>query len=97
MARPGAPVVVAVNARAADGRAPSWLGDVPFEALRGRHAIATGERSRDVAVRLRYAGVEHVRVDDPTAALAAAHGSGPVEVLANYTAFQTYRKVVRDG
>jgi UDP-N-acetylmuramyl tripeptide synthase len=97
MARPDAPVVVAVNARAADGRDPSWLWDVPFEGLRGRHAVATGERSRDVAVRLRYAGVEHVRVDDAGSALRAAHGSGPVEVLANYTAFQTYRKVVARG
>jgi UDP-N-acetylmuramyl tripeptide synthase len=94
MSRPDVPAVVAVNARAADGRDPSWLWDVPFEGLRGRHAIATGERSRDVAVRLRYAGVEHMRVDDAAAALAAAHGSGPVEILANYTAFQTYRKVL---
>lgn len=90
-------VVVAVNARAADGRDPSWLWDVPFEQLAGRHAIATGERSRDVAVRLRYAGVEHERIDDPAHALTAAARSGPVEVLANYTAFQTYRRVVRDG
>jgi UDP-N-acetylmuramyl tripeptide synthase len=97
MSRPDVPVVVAVNARAADGRDPSWLWDVPFEGLRGRHAIAAGERSRDVAVRLRYAGVDHVRVDDAAAALAAAHGSGPVEILANYTAFQTYRKVLRDA
>jgi UDP-N-acetylmuramyl tripeptide synthase len=97
MTRPEAPVVVAVNARAADGRDPSWLWDVPFEVLRGRAAVATGERSRDVAVRLRYAGVEHVRVDDPGQAVRAAHGSGPVEVVANYTAFQTYRRVVGDA
>jgi UDP-N-acetylmuramyl tripeptide synthase len=88
-------VVVAVNARAADGRDPSWLWDVPFEQLAGRRAVATGERSRDVAVRLRYAGVDHERIDDPAAALTAAARLGPVEVLANYTAFQTYRKVVR--
>jgi lipid II isoglutaminyl synthase (glutamine-hydrolysing) len=87
-------VVVAVNARAADGRDPSWLWDVPFEKLRGRFAVATGERSRDVAVRLRYAGVDHVRIDDEGAAIRAAGRSGPVEVLANYTAFQTYRQVV---
>ncbi|MBV9292717.1 MAG: DUF1727 domain-containing protein [Frankiales bacterium] len=97
MARPQSPVVVSVNARAADGRDPSWLWDVPFEVLAGRQAVATGERSRDVAVRLRYAGVEHVRVDDPAAALRAAAGSGPVEVIANYTAFQVYRKVVARG
>jgi UDP-N-acetylmuramyl tripeptide synthase len=97
MARPDAPTVVSVNARAADGRDPSWLWDVPFELLRGRHTIATGERSRDVAVRLRYAGVDHVRIDDPGEALRAARGDGPVEVLANYTAFQVYRRVVGDA
>jgi UDP-N-acetylmuramyl tripeptide synthase len=90
-------VVVAVNARAADGRDPSWLWDVPFELLQGRRTVATGERSRDVALRLRYAGVEHTRVDDPGAALTAATRNGAVEVLANYTAFQTFRKVVGDG
>ena len=78
MARPDAGLVVAVNARAADGRDPSWLWDVPFEVLRGRHAVATGERPRDVAVRLRYAGVEHVRRRRPGAGRCrAAHGSGP--------------------
>jgi lipid II isoglutaminyl synthase (glutamine-hydrolysing) len=90
-------VVVAVNSRAADGRDPSWLWDVAFEVLRGRSVVATGERSRDVAVRLRYAGVDHVRIDDEAAALRAAGKHGPVEVLANYTAFQTYRRVVGDG
>lgn len=87
-------VVVAVNARAADGRDPSWLWDVPFEQLAGRQVIATGERSRDVAVRLKYARVDHDRIDDPAAALTAATRTGPVEVLANYTAFQAYRRVV---
>jgi UDP-N-acetylmuramyl tripeptide synthase len=96
MTRPELPVVVAVNARAQDGRDPSWLWDVPFEVLQGRQAVAAGERSRDVAVRLRYAGVEHVRVDDLADAVRAA-SPGPVEVLANYTAFQSYRRVVRDG
>jgi hypothetical protein len=70
---------------------------VPFEVLQGRRAVATGERSRDVAVRLRYAGVEHTRVDDLAGAVRAATPSGAVEVLANYTAFQSYRRVVRDG
>ena len=98
MARPDAGLVIAVNARAADGRDPSWLWDVPFEVLRGRRAVASGERSRDVAVRLRYAGVDHVRVDDlAAAAKAAGVDESRVEVLANYTAFQGYRKVVGDA
>jgi UDP-N-acetylmuramyl tripeptide synthase len=100
MARPEAPVVVAVNARAADGRDPSWLWDVPFEGLAGRWAVATGDRSRDVAVRLRYAGVDHERIDDPLAAvravagIAARNGTGRAEALANYTAFQDLRRAL---
>ncbi len=72
LAPPPGPVVVAINARIADGRDPSWLWDVPFERLQGRPVVATGDRSRDLAVRLRYADVEHRRIDDVVAAVAAA-------------------------
>jgi UDP-N-acetylmuramyl tripeptide synthase len=81
------PVVVVINSRIADGRDPSWLWDVPFERLTGRMVAASGERSRDLAVRLRYAGVEHRRIDDPLEAIAAL-GPGPVDVGANYTAMR---------
>ena len=66
-----APVVVAINARVADGRDPSWLWDVPFERLAGRFVIASGERCRDLAVRLRYAEVDHETVEDLGAAVVA--------------------------
>jgi UDP-N-acetylmuramyl tripeptide synthase len=82
-----APVVVVINARIADGRDPSWLWDVPFERLAGRVVAASGERSRDLAVRLQYAGVEHRRIDDPLQAVAAL-APGPVDVAANYTALR---------
>jgi UDP-N-acetylmuramyl tripeptide synthase len=81
------PVVVVINARIADGRDPSWLWDVPFERLAGRPVAASGERSRDLAVRLRYAGVEHHRIPDPIAAVREL-GPGPVDVAANYTALR---------
>lgn len=84
------PVVVAINARIADGRDPSWLWDVPFERLRGRLVVATGERSRDLAVRLRYAEVDHVHEPDLVRAITAAHSS-KVDVVANYTSFQQLR------
>lgn len=87
---PPLPVVVAINARVADGRDPSWLWDVPFERLRGRLVVATGERSRDLAVRLRYAEVDHVHEPDLVRALTAA-GSPDVDVVANYTSFQQLR------
>jgi UDP-N-acetylmuramyl tripeptide synthase len=87
---PPLPVVVVINARIADGRDPSWLWDVPFERLAGRLVLASGERSRDLAVRLRYAGLEHGHEPDPVAAIRAA-GAPRVEVVANYTAFQALR------
>jgi lipid II isoglutaminyl synthase (glutamine-hydrolysing) len=87
---PPLPVVVAINARIADGRDPSWLWDVPFERLSGRLVVATGERSRDLAVRLHYAGVEHVHQPDLSRAVAAAPAPS-VDVVANYTSFQQMR------
>ena len=91
------PVVIAINARTADGHDPSWLWDVPFEVLRGRPAVATGERGLDLAVRLHYAQVEHELVPDLVEAVRAAGRrdqgkSGPqqpqqVDVVANYTSF----------
>lgn len=66
------PAVFAINARVADGRDPSWLWDVPFERLAGRLVVASGERWRDLAVRLRYAGVDHVCAPDPLASLELA-------------------------
>ena len=92
---PGA-VVVAINARVADGRDPSWLWDVPFEQLAGRPVVATGERWRDLAVRLRYADVAAEAVADPLAAVRAA-GAGAVDVVANYTAFQGLRRRLGAG
>lgn len=71
-----APVVVAINARVADGRDPSWLWDVAFEQLRGRRVVASGERCHDLAVRLRYAEVDHLTERDSEAAIRlAAHSS----------------------
>jgi UDP-N-acetylmuramyl tripeptide synthase len=87
---PPLPVVVAINARIADGKDPSWLWDVPFERLRGRLVVATGERSRDLAVRLRYAEVEHVHEPDLIRSLVAAR-SPEIDVVANYTSFQQLR------
>ena len=85
------PVVVGINARVADGRDPSWLWDVPFEKLRGRQVVATGERGRDLAVRLRYAGVPHtVRARLPRRRCRAA-GGPEVDLAANYTSFQDAR------
>ena len=74
-------VWVAINARLADGHDPSWLYDVPFEALRGRRVRCLGDRRLDLATRLWYAGVESYVDEEPTL------DGRVVDVLANYTAF----------
>jgi UDP-N-acetylmuramyl tripeptide synthase len=91
-ARPDCGVVIAVNAHIADGKDPSWLWDVPYEWLVGHPAAAAGERRLDVAVRLRYAGVEHLVDADPVAA-ARALDRDDVSIIASYTQFSAlYRK-----
>jgi UDP-N-acetylmuramyl tripeptide synthase len=90
-ARPGA-VVIAVNARVADGKDPSWLWDVPYELLRGHPVAAAGDRALDVAVRLRYAEVDHILEPDPVRAAQLLDGD-EVTVIASYTQFSAlYRR-----
>jgi UDP-N-acetylmuramyl tripeptide synthase len=82
------PLVLALNANAADGRDPSWIYDVAFERLNGRSVVASGERWRDMSTRLFYAAVPHSADGDVVAAIRAV-GPGHVDVIANYTAFAT--------
>src|SRR5947209_6158195 len=105
-------VVIAVNGQIPDGEDLSWLWDVRFEHLAGepreargesgeqQHSentavVAAGERGTDLAVRLGYADVQHTLVHDTMAAIASCP-PGPVEVVANYTAFlQLQRRLAR--
>jgi lipid II isoglutaminyl synthase (glutamine-hydrolysing) len=94
-----APVVIAINARAADGKDPSWLWDVPFERLADREVIATGDRRHDLAVRLMYAEVSHTTVADPWVAGglpfdAGLPGRPALDAVGTYTAF---RELLRRG
>lgn len=86
-------VVLALNARTADGTDPSWLWDVPFERLQGREVVVCGERRLDLSVRLHYGGVPHRTVPDTPAALDATRGEDVV-VAATYTAFVAARAVL---
>ena len=79
-------VVLAVNAHIADGRDTSWLYDVDFELLQGLSVVASGERALDVAVRLRYGGVECIVEVDPLKAALATVGK-EVDIIASYTQF----------
>jgi len=85
------PLVIGINARSADGHDPSWLWDVPFERIGDRSVVATGDRRLDLAVRLRHAGARHVVEADPLRAVEIA-GTGEVDYIGNYTAFQQMRR-----
>lgn len=84
------PVVIAINARQADGRDTSWLYDVPFERLAGGAVVVTGERSPDLSVRLSYAEIPHSTATNVLAALDRLP-SGPVFVVGDYTGFLAAR------
>jgi lipid II isoglutaminyl synthase (glutamine-hydrolysing) len=53
-------MLVAINDKHADGTDVSWLWDADFERLAGHvaGAVVSGTRADDMAVRLKYAGVE---------------------------------------
>jgi UDP-N-acetylmuramyl tripeptide synthase len=82
----------------------SWLWDVEFERLRERVnvVVCAGLRAEDMAVRLKYAGVEpeRIRVENDLRralelALAAAEPSETVYVLPTYTAMLAMREILQ--
>jgi UDP-N-acetylmuramyl tripeptide synthase len=104
-ALPGGTLMVALNDRIADGRDVSWIWDVDLEATAplARTVVCSGTRAADLAVRMRYAGVEPDRievVDDlPSAfdrACALAGPGGTAFVLPTYTAMLALQRLASD-
>ena len=87
-----------VNDQVADGRDISWIWDIDFEELAGQPdtvVFAGGSRAHDLAVRLKYAGIEAAvieSIEDAFARLGALTAAGvlpadaAVYAIANYTA-----------
>jgi len=97
-------LLIAINDLFADGTDVSWLWDVEFERLQERVnvVVCTGLRAEDMAVRLKYAGVEPERIrveNDPRRALelalAAAEPNETVYVLPTYTAMLAMRQILQ--
>lgn len=93
-------LLILINDRYADGMDVSWLWDAEFERLAGHvaHATVGGTRAAEMAVRLKYAGVEPGRltvVDDPADALDVALSRLPpgatLYALPTYTAMLDLR------
>jgi lipid II isoglutaminyl synthase (glutamine-hydrolysing) len=92
---------LALNDRIADGRDVSWIWDADFEVLAGRvrRATCSGTRAEEMALRLKYAGVDaELAVERDLgrsldAAVAAAEGER-VYALPTYTALLDLRDLL---
>jgi UDP-N-acetylmuramyl tripeptide synthase len=93
-------VLAILNDRTADGRDISWVWDADFELLAGRVArvVCAGTRAAELALRLKYAGVDPERLTvehELPAALDQAIGAsatGRLFVLPTYTALLELRE-----
>jgi UDP-N-acetylmuramyl tripeptide synthase len=92
-------VWLALNDRIADGRDVSWIWDADFELLAGRVATVTcsGTRAEEMALRLKYAGIEaKAEIDRDLgrsldAAVERGDRSRPLFALPTYTALLELR------
>ncbi len=91
---------LALNDRIADGRDVSWIWDADFEVLAGRvrRATCTGTRAEEMALRLKYAGVDAelvVERDLERSLDAAVAGAGErLYALPTYTALLELRDLL---
>ncbi|MCR4398297.1 MAG: Mur ligase family protein [Firmicutes bacterium] len=100
-------LVICINDNYADGTDVSWLWDVDFERLAApglvEWVIASGLRAEDMALRLKYAGLDPVLVtieNDLRKALELGLSrlppGGTLYVLPTYTAMLGIRRVIHD-
>ncbi len=99
-------LVVAINDRQADGTDVSWLWDVDFERLtqvahRIQLLVTSGTRAHDMAVRLKYAGMDPARIQPIPglgqairAALDAVEPDSLLYLLCSYTAMLQARRAL---
>jgi lipid II isoglutaminyl synthase (glutamine-hydrolysing) len=100
-------LLVVINDKIADGTDVSWLWDANFEQLGGRvaHVVVSGTRAADMAVRLKYAGVDPAAIETVPQlnaaldrVLAASPVDQPLYLLPTYTAMLELREeLVRRG
>jgi UDP-N-acetylmuramyl tripeptide synthase len=94
-------VWLALNDRIADGRDVSWIWDADFELLAplATRAVCAGTRASEMAVRLKYAGVDPERIEvrepiDASLELAVAGARQRLFALPTYTALIELRRLL---
>jgi UDP-N-acetylmuramyl tripeptide synthase len=95
---------IALNDKIADGRDISWVWDADFELLAGRvrRVTCSGTRAEEMALRLKYAGIDApIAVERDLgrsldSAVADRDGGGPLYALPTYTALLELRDLLAD-
>ena len=95
---------LALNDRIADGRDVSWIWDADFELLTGRvrRVTCSGTRAEEMALRLKYAGIDtEIDVDRNLGrsldrAVANRDGGAPLFALPTYTALLELREILTE-
>jgi len=94
-------LLAVLNDNVADGRDVSWVWDADFELLAGRvrRVTCAGTRAGELAVRLKYAGVEPERLTvapelERALDVARADGEGTLYALPTYTALLAMRELL---
>jgi UDP-N-acetylmuramyl tripeptide synthase len=97
-------LLAVLNDNIADGRDVSWIWDADFELLAGRirRVTCSGTRAPEMALRLKYAGVEPSRIQvqpDLGSALREAAGDrdgrgAPLYAIPTYTAMLSLRELL---
>ncbi len=94
-------IIIAINDNYADGRDISWLWDSDFEQLKNAQKliITSGTRAKDMAVRLKYAGISQDKIiveEDIKHAIEIASSASEGEkitILPSYTALLKITKM----
>ena len=93
-------ILIAINDNYADGRDISWLWDSDFEQLKNAQklVITSGIRANDMALRLKYAGINQDKIKiEPdikkAIEIAAGEGNSDVTILPSYTALLKINKM----
>jgi len=97
------PILIAINDNFADGRDVSWLWDADFEMLASRNSpfVVSGIRGADMALRLKYAGVDPSNIqlverleDALDRSLSLTSSGGELRVMPTYTAMLDLRRIM---
>lgn len=91
-------ILIVINDNYADGRDVSWLWDAQFELLKNakKEIVVSGIRANDMALRLKYADIENVKIiDDIDSAVEylSKKAENDITILPTYTALLKINKM----